>query len=187
MVRSAPGRPVDVDESPHAGEDPEDYVLRVALAKSAALSELLEQRRGSARPWPLLTADTTVELNRQIVGKPTSERESSLVLREMSGGSHRVHTAVVVNTGVEIRHRASKTEVWFRQLGDAEIERYVSSGEPRGKAGSYAIQGYAGGFVERIAGSYSGVVGLPLCETIELLSWAWQSLSKAHRGCSAPN
>ncbi|ONF96579.1 Maf family protein [Sphingomonas jeddahensis] len=153
----------DVDETPLKAERPRDYVLRVATAKAVAVP-----RRPSA---VVLAADTSIAVGRRILGKPADEADLLRMLELLSGRRHHCLSAVVV-VGIDgkMRTRLSDTVVAFKPLTAAEIATYVASGEGMGKAGGYAIQGRAEGFVRRIAGSYSGVVGLPLFETRALLS-----------------
>lgn len=155
--------PTDIDETPRPGEDPADYARRLAAEKAAAGAA----RQPSGRL--LLAADTVVALGREILGKPADEHDAARMLRRLSGRTHQVHTAVAARRGDTAAMRLATTEVTFRSLRDTEIEAYVSSGEPLDKAGAYGIQGVAAIFVTRLSGSYSGVVGLPLCETAELL------------------
>ena len=117
----------------------------------------------------MLSADTTLDVDGVIVGKPADEAEAAAILKHLSGRAHRVLTAVAIARGDTIEHALSISEVRFRVLGDDEIRRYVRSGEPLDKAGAYGIQGHAAIFVASIAGSHSGIVGLPLCETALLL------------------
>jgi septum formation protein len=149
------------------GETAEAYVVRVALAKATHGAALISARRIAARP--VLAADTTLDVDGEIVGKPEGERHAEEILARLSGRSHRVLTAVAVAHRDRVEHRTSISEVRFRPLDAAEIHRYVLSGEPTDKAGAYGIQGRAGAFVEEIRGSFSGIVGLPLCETALLL------------------
>lgn len=167
LLRSAPGRPQDVDETPHAGEDPAVYVQRVCREK-ARHGVLAMQRRGLP-PHPVLAADTTVTLAGDILGKPADRDDAIAMLRRLSGRKHQVLTAVALAQDDRCELRLSVTAVSFVELDEARIRRYVLGGESQDKAGAYGIQGQAGAFVERIEGSYSGVVGLPLCETAELL------------------
>jgi len=155
--------PTHIDERPHPGEDPADYARRLAAEKAAAGAA----RHPSERL--LLAADTVVALGKEILGKPADEHDAARMLRRLSGRTHQVHTAVAARQGDTTAMRLATTEVTFRSLRDAEIEAYVSSGDPFDKAGAYGIQGAAAIFVTRLSGSYSGVVGLPLCETAELL------------------
>ena len=150
------------------GELPADYVQRVTLAKLQAA--VLRRRRRGLPERPILCADTTVALGRRILGKPEDDADAARTLALLSGHTHRVLTAVAVQRG---RHRElllSVSRVHFRPLGRAEIAAYVASGEPRGKAGAYAIQSAAAAWIDRIEGSYSGIMGLPLYETAQLLA-----------------
>jgi septum formation protein len=155
--------PVDLDETPLANEMPLDYVQRLAAGKSAACVAELGGR------LPILAADTAVVLGDVIMGKPRDRDDALAMLRLLSGKMHRVYSAVSLR-GREHGQAVSITEVTFRPLTECEIETYWQSGEPADKAGSYAIQGLGGLFVESINGSFSGVVGLPLFETAQLLS-----------------
>ena len=155
--------PVDIDETPLPHEAPLDYVQRLAAEKSAAC---VAQLGGSL---PVLAADTAVVLGGLILGKPKGRDDALAMLRLLSGKMHRVYSAVSLR-GREHGQAVSVTEVTFRPLTEREIALYWQSGEPADKAGSYAIQGMGGAFVELINGSFSGVVGLPLFETAELLS-----------------
>jgi septum formation protein len=152
------------------GETPDDYVQRVCALKAEAA---LRRRERRALPdAPVLTSDTTVCLGGRILGKPTGGADAAAMLGALCGTTHRVLTAVTVVSTTGMRHALSISEVTFRPMQGAEIERYVASGEPLGKAGAYGIQGRAAEFVERIAGSYSGIMGLPLFETAALLRQA---------------
>jgi septum formation protein len=157
----------DVDETPHAGEAPPAYVLRVARAK-AELGWRQVVSRGLA-PLPVLAADTTVVLDGEILGKPDDDKHARQMLRRLSAHIHSVLTAVAVAQGDRRETALSASTVEFRNLDDAEIRAYVASGEPLDKAGAYAIQGKAAVFVRTLAGSYSGIMGLPLIETADLL------------------
>jgi septum formation protein len=170
--------PVDVDETPWPNEAPLDYVQRLAAEKSAAC---MAQLGGGL---PVLAADTAVVLDGVIMGKPKDRDDALAMLRQLSGKMHRVYSAISLR-GWEHGQAVSITEVTFRQLTEGEITAYWQSGEPADKAGSYAIQGLGGVFVESISGSFSGVVGLPLFETAELLSRqgiAIGQLEKIERG-----
>jgi septum formation protein len=158
-------RPVDIDESVHPGEAPSAYVLRLAEAKAATLWRALEpaQRR------PVLAADTTVALEGEIFGKPGSLGEARAMLGRLSGRAHEVHTAIAVLHAGGAAARLSSSTVTFRELTPGEIDWYWHTGEPADKAGGYAVQGRAAAFISHIAGSYSGIMGLPLFETWELL------------------
>jgi septum formation protein len=159
-------RPVHVDESPLPGEAPAAYVLRLAERKAAALRRDL----GSADPRPVLAADTTVALDGRIFGKPGGAPELHEMLGTLSGRTHQVHTAVAVLHAGGASARVSTSDVSLRPLTRDEIDWYWSTGEPADKAGGYAVQGRAAVFIRHISGSYSGVMGLPLYETWELLA-----------------
>jgi septum formation protein len=159
-------RPVHIDESVRDGEAPSAYVLRLAAAKAAALWQRLEP----AECRPVLAADTTVALEGEIFGKPGSLAEARTMLGRLSGRSHEVHTAVAVRHAGGAAARLSSSSVTFRELTPAEIDWYWHTGEPADKAGGYAVQGRAAAFISHIAGSYSGIMGLPLYETWELLA-----------------
>lgn len=153
---------VALDESVAAGEQPEAYVTRMALEKSA-----LAAQRFSGRP--LLTADTAIGVDGDILGKPESLEHAQAMLARLAGRSHRVLSAVCLAVGDRRQWRLSTTEVSFAPLSAEQIAHYLACGESLDKAGSYAIQGAAAAFVTAITGSYSGVVGLPLAETCALL------------------
>lgn len=155
---------VDVDETPLPAESPEAFVQRLALDKARTARRLVP------RDAVVLGADTAVVLGDRILGKPVGREDALDMLASLSGKTHRVVTGVALVKADQEAVRISDTQVTFRQLTDAERERYWESGEPQDKAGSYAVQGLAAQFVTRIDGSYSGVVGLPLYETGELLS-----------------
>jgi septum formation protein len=167
-LREDTGRMRDVDESPLPGENPYVYVER--MAKMKADIGLLRLRQRALPPMPLLAADTTVVHNGTILGKPGNAEEAVRMLKMLSGTTHEVLTTVAVAHSNRLLHDTSLTRVRFRDITDEEIKNYLITGEPMGKAGSYAIQGLAAVFVERIEGSYSGVMGLPIFETAELLS-----------------
>ncbi|MCL2344925.1 MAG: Maf family nucleotide pyrophosphatase [Desulfobulbus sp.] len=163
----------DTDETPGVGEDPVAYVERIARAKAAHGQRLVSERH--LPPQPVLAADTTLEFAGQIIGKPADATDATDILRRLSGRSHRVLTGVAVTHLGRTEYVLSVSEVRFRPLDEDEIRHYVLSGEPLDKAGAYGIQGRAGLFVDHLAGSYSGVVGLPLCETGELLKrFGWR-------------
>jgi septum formation protein len=150
-----------------AGEHPEDYVCRVARAKAAHGAKLARERALPARL--VLSADTTLDLESEVIGKPRNEADAVAILARLSGRTHRVLTAVAVASEQRLEHILSISEVRFRPLDEEEIRRYARTGEPLDKAGAYGIQGRAAMFVEEIRGSHSGIVGLPLCETALLL------------------
>jgi septum formation protein len=154
-------------EDPLPGEQPDVYALRVAAAKARHGTRLLQERRLPLRP--VLAADTTLDVDGEIIGKPRDDTAATAILTRLSGRSHRVLTAIAVKQDERLEQRLSISEVRFRRLSLPEIQRYVSSGEPRDKAGAYGIQGFAAMFIEEIRGSHSGIVGLPLCETVLLL------------------
>jgi len=152
------------------GESPARYVERVARAKAAAARARL-LRRGEADA-PVLASDTTVAIGGRMYGKPSDADDARRMLRELSGRTHRVLTAVVVATARRERLATQVSRVSFARLRPQEIDEYVPGGEPFGKAGAYAIQGAAARFVRRIEGSHSGIMGLPLYETARLLRGA---------------
>lgn len=157
----------DVDETPLPDEPAVDYVLRLARQKAVAGEQA---RRGRGLPdWPIVAADTTVTLDGRILGKPADDGEAAAMLRACSGRSHSVLTGVAVGFYGRLEVALSESTVTFRALSEAEIAAYVASREPFDKAGGYGIQGRAAVFVEQLSGSYSGVMGLPLFETAELL------------------
>ena len=158
----------DIDETPYSGEDARDYTERLARSKAeAGWAAVLRQ---GLPPRLLLAADTTVALDGEIFGKPDDAADAERMLRALSGRSHQVMTGVAVCNKGEIITCCSVTEVRFRSLSDEDVAVYLTSGEPFDKAGAYGIQGRAALFVEYIAGSFSGVVGLPLYETGQLLA-----------------
>jgi len=156
---------IDVAERRQPTEAPEDYVRRVAREKAGAgLLQVMQ-----APDVLVIGADTEVVLGNEVFGKPRDASDAAAMLRRLSGRTHRVLSAVsVVSAGREMQ-ALSESEVTFAELGDATIDAYVASGEPEGKAGGYAIQGIAQTFIPRLSGSYSGVMGLPLFETAQLL------------------
>lgn len=165
---------VDIDESRRDGETPAAYVQRLALEKAVA-----GWQRAHAlgmEPRPALGADTTVAIDDQVLGKPADFATARAMLLQLSGRSHQVFTGVCLSDGARTAAALSATTVWFRTLSEADIETYWASGEPRDKAGAYGIQGFGAMFIERIDGSYSGVVGLPLFETARLLQQIFDPL-----------
>lgn len=173
-LRENQNRGLDVDETPLPGEAPDDYVQRVTLAKALAGINALQQRH--YRPGVVIAADTSVVIDGHILGKPSSRAHAIFMLQQLSGRHHEVLTAISVMWNKQTGHCLQRSIVHFRSLQDDEIERYVETGEPMDKAGAYAIQGLAAIFIAQIEGSYSGVMGLPLFETAELLSHAGLSL-----------
>ncbi len=168
VLRDAGNRGTDVDETPHDGETPRDYVLRVAIAKAQA--GLVAARRAGGIVKPVLAADTTIALDGIIIGKPDDAEDATRILQALSGRSHVVITAVVMAFAERIETRVSESTVMMNTLDDGLIRRYIATGEPMDKAGAYAVQGRAAAFISRIEGSYSGIMGLPLAETVELLA-----------------
>ena len=164
-----------VDEAVHGREAPAAYVQRLARAKAMAGVQAVAARGLPA--WPVLGADTTVCVGREILGKPGDisdrqadrEAEAARMLRLLSGRTHRVLTAVALATPKKVRVALSDSRVTFRRLSRAEIAAYIATGEPFDKAGGYGIQGPAAAFVSHLSGSYTGVMGLPLFETAALL------------------
>lgn len=167
LLRSDPCRGVDVDETPLDGEAAEPYVRRICLEKARVGFELLRLR--SLPPFPVLAADTTVALDGKIFGKPDNAEQAADMLRQLSGREHQVLSAVAVALGNRTELALSVSTVRFATLSEDRIQRYLLSREYADKAGAYGIQGRAGAFVAYLAGSYSGVMGLPLAETVELL------------------
>jgi septum formation protein len=157
----------ETDETPLPGEDPVAYVQRVARAKAEHGWRCVGWRK--LLPQPVLSADTTLEFEGKVIGKPVDTADAARILAQLSGKTHRVLTAVAVCLESRIETALSVSEVRFAPLDPADIRRYVDSGEPMDKAGAYGIQGRAGVFVEHLAGSYTGVMGLPLHETALLL------------------
>ena len=155
---------VDIDESRQGDESPVDYVSRLAVEKAQA---------GFVRQGghlPSLGADTIVVFDGQIFGKPRDQQHAETMLMALSGKVHSVFTAVAIDNGSDTALAVSETRVEFRTISQSECLIYWQSGEPQGKAGAYAIQGRGGVFVEKLEGSYSGVVGFPLAETEQLLN-----------------
>ena len=165
--RSPPRQDDDVDETAHDGEAALVYVERVARLKAEHGWRTVEMRR--LMPQLVLAADTTLEFQGEIIGKPTDAGDARAILRRLSGQTHRVLTSVAVAFEGRIESAISISDVTFGAISETEIRRYVATGEPMDKAGAYGIQGRAGMFVEHLSGSYSGVMGLPLYETGDLL------------------
>jgi septum formation protein len=158
--------PVDIDETPQPDEAPADYVRRLAQEKALAALARLD----AAQPLCVLGADTTVVLDGRILGKPADREEGLAMLAALSGQTHQVLTAVALADAQRCEARLVESRVTFRAISGEEAARYWASGEPADKAGGYAIQGLGAVFVRELHGSYSAVVGLPLCETAELLA-----------------
>jgi septum formation protein len=159
-------QPVDIDETPRPGEKPAHYALRLAQEKALALWGKLP----TAERRPVLAADTTVALGDEILGKPVDRADAFRILGRLSGRVHEVHTAVAVFHARGSDAKVSTSTVEFRELTHDDIEWYWRTGEPADKAGAYGVQGHAAIFIRHLAGSYSGVMGLPLYETWELLA-----------------
>lgn len=154
--------PADIDETPGAEEAADDYVCRLAREKAEAVWSRHQD-------LPVLAADTTVVIDDEILGKPESEADATRMLKLLSGREHFVYTGVALHASRGLRVGLSRSSVTFSLLHDAQIKAYWASGEPVGKAGAYAIQGFGAAFVANVAGSYTGVMGLPLYETATLL------------------
>ena len=167
LLRSDPRRNLEVDETPNAGEQPESYVKRVAQAKAETGYAALRFR--NLPSFPVLAADTIVTLDGKIFGKPDSAEHAVDILLQLSGREHQVLSAVAIVLGAHVEVALSTSTVRFVTLSEERIRRYLHSREYADKAGGYAIQGQAGAFVEHLSGSYSGVMGLPLFETVQLL------------------
>ena len=150
-------QPADIDETRQNGEAPEDYVARLAVVAA------------QSPDMPVVSADTCVVLGDEILGKPESPEHARQMLRRLSGKTHRVLTGVCVSLGGRAVHCVQVNEVRFKALSEEEIAAYLSTGEPFDKAGGYGIQGIAGCFVAHLSGSFTGVMGLPVFETVQLL------------------
>ena len=181
QVPSGPGE----DEPRLKGEPPLDYVLRTANDKAKRAIEWINTVEAKAQflsdinaleiphsSLIILTADTTVCIDEQILGKPKDQQDAREILKTLSANTHLVHTAVVVTRASRQWSAISTTEVTFDLMSDTAIDAYIQTGEPFGKAGAYGIQGQAAAFIKQIHGSYSGVMGLPLYETAQLLRQA---------------
>jgi septum formation protein len=163
-------RPASIDETPKKGEPPRTYAARIARQKAMTAKERLEREPDLMGSF-VLAADTAVSVSRKIIGKPEYLNEAASALQTLSGRSHRVFTSVCLITDKgAVKVRTVETRVRFKRLSSEEIDSYLASGEWRGKAGGYAIQGIAGAFVQKIVGSYTNVVGLPLNEVVQLLT-----------------
>ncbi|MEA3194161.1 MAG: nucleoside triphosphate pyrophosphatase [Betaproteobacteria bacterium] len=167
LFRTRPGEDMEVDETPLAGEAAEAYVERLARAKVEAGWRRMTQR--NLPRAPVLSADTTVAVDERIFGKPASREEAAMMLGALSGKTHEVLTAVALKSDDWLQSVVSRSEVRFKTLAAAEIADYLESGESDDMAGAYAIQGRAARFIVELRGSYSGVMGLPLYETGQLL------------------
>ena len=167
IMRSFPTVRADVDETPRPGEPPGDYVTRIAANKAiTGWTRALERRLPRL---PVLGADTTVTLDGEIIGKPAKTEDAAKILRKLSGREHEVFSAVAVAMNDNVTTKLSCSRVRFADLSDLLIQDYVDTGEPMDKAGAYGVQGKAATFIAEINGSYSGIMGLPLFETAQLL------------------
>jgi septum formation protein len=169
LFRAGARADADTDEAVKPGEDPDAYVRRITQMKANAAWERVTMRRGLQRK-PVLVADTTVALATEILGKPADREDAERMLRLLSGTRHRVLTAVALAFEGRSEMAVSESHVTFAAIDDERIAAYVQSGEPFDKAGAYAVQGRAAAFIERIEGSYTGIMGLPLYETTRLLA-----------------
>ena len=158
--------PADIDETVLSGESPSHYVLRLAEQKALAVVAKLN---GQYADFPILAADTTVALGNTIFGKPENDVDAFNILKKLSNSTHQVHTAIALAFNGKCETAINTTLVTMMPLSDAMISGYIATGEHKDKAGSYAIQGLAGNWVVRIEGSYTGVIGLPVHETVMLL------------------
>ena len=158
--------PADIDELALPNESPADYVLRLAEQKALAIVSKLN---GEHADLPILAADTTVALGNEIFGKPENDTDAFNMLKKLSNSTHQVHTAIALAFNGQCKAVLNTTLVQMMPLSDAMIEAYIATGEPRDKAGSYAIQGLGGNWIVNIDGSYTGVMGLPVHETALLL------------------
>ena len=167
LLRESHPRGPDVNESPHIGEAPPDYVRRIAKMKAEIGWQRVLQRQLPKRP--VLAADTAVCLGARLFGKPVDKNDARDMLHALSASEHLVLTCVTVRLERREYTALSESTVRFRELSEAEIDAYIATGEPMDKAGAYAIQGLAAAFIPEILGSYTGVMGLPLYETVSLL------------------
>jgi septum formation protein len=168
LLREAVGRARDVVEEALDAEPPPHYVERMARTKAQVGWQRMQNRRLAERP--VIGADTEVVLDGEVFGKPRDADDAVRMIKRLSGRTHQVLTAVALRFRDQTDVEVSQSKVTLRRLTAGEIERYVATGEPLDKAGAYAIQGRAAAFISRVEGSYTGVVGLPLCETATLLA-----------------
>lgn len=160
----------EIDETPDGGETAWDYVQRMAQEKNAAAVQKWYQQCDDAPAAPIITADTTVALHNQILGKPQHAEHAQEILSALSGNTHQVLTAVCVSFQGQTESVVQSSDVCFKTLTPAEIQAYIATGEPMDKAGAYGIQGLGGVFVHHLEGSFTGVMGLPVYETCALLA-----------------
>jgi septum formation protein len=170
LLRDQTPRGPDVNEHVHPGELPQDYVARVTSEKAAFAWSMMLQRRLPMRP--VLAADTTVVIDGNILGKPASTGEAVDMMRLLSGRTHQVLTSIALHLNQHSWQVTQTSDVSFSRLSEEQISRYCATQEPYDKAGGYGIQGHAALFIRHIAGSYSGIMGLPLFETAQLLQEA---------------
>lgn len=170
ILREQPPRGPDVTEEVLPGEHAADYVARVTREKAECAHNIMHSRK--LVPHPILTADTTVVLDGQILGKPADQTEATQMLTALSGRAHQVLTSIAVQFGDQVWQVTQSSDVTFSPLSAEAIHAYCSTPEPYDKAGAYGIQGSAATFIEHIAGSYTGIMGLPLFETAQLLQQA---------------
>ena len=170
LLRSDGPRGPDVTEEVHSGEAPMDYVARVALEKAKFAADLVIKRRMA--PRVVLSADTTVTIDGDILGKPANPAEATAMLQQLSGRTHQVLTSIAVASPDFTGQVTQVSDVRFGVLSPAAIAAYCATSEPYDKAGAYGIQGPAAVFIEHIAGSHSGIMGLPIYETVQLLRQA---------------
>ena len=168
LLREAVGRDRDVVEEARDAEPASHYVERIARTKAQVGWQRMQNRKLAERP--VLGADTEVLLDGEVFGKPRDADDAIRMMKRLSGRTHQVMTAVAIRFRDVTEVDLSISKVTLRRLAAAEVERYVATGEPLDKAGGYAVQGRAAGFIARIEGSYTGIVGLPLCETATLLA-----------------
>ena len=157
--------PADIDETALPNESPSQYVLRLAAQKTRVIVA-----KSPSQNLPILAADTTVALDNEILGKPQNDDDAFNMLKQLSGSTHQVHTAIAVAFNGNLVTALNTTQVEMMSLTDAMILEYIASGEHKDKAGSYAIQGLAACWIKKITGSYTGVMGLPVHETALLLN-----------------
>lgn len=170
MMRETAGRAIDIDEQPLDNEAPTDYIYRITRTKASEGWNKVLQRRLPV--FPVLAADTVVTIDGCILGKPRDKEDAVEMLKTLSGRSHQVMTAISVVINDVLQIRLSTSTVRFRELSEKEIRNYVTNHHVLDKAGAYAIQGMAAAFIVDISGSYSGIMGLPLYETAQLLEEA---------------
>lgn len=161
--------PADIDETVRQNEDPARYVQRMAEEKNRTALTLFCETNGTMPDFPLITADTCVVSDGIILGKPHSQAEAIEFLNRLSGKQHTVLTAVCIRYRDNAENRIQTNRVAFKPLSSEEISAYVQSGEPMDKAGAYAVQGIGGIFIQSIEGSFSGIMGLPVYETVSML------------------